>query len=119
MSEIWVFFTTQYILLFIYKDLSIYFSICVTPIINIIASQQSENAILKIQVQELRHEINRLNGEQGKPKFENKNQKPPKSTDYSSEDERKNHPPKSNKGRGERNQKVKIDREEIVFVPQD
>ena len=88
-------------------------------LINIIESQQSENAILKIQVQELRDEINRLKGEQGKPKFENKNQKPPKSTDYSSEIERKNYPPKPNKGRGERNQKVKIDREEIVKVPRE
>jgi len=70
-------------------------------LINIIESQLSENAILKIQVQELRDEINRLKGEQGKPKFENKNQKPPKSTDYSSEDERKNLQPKPNKGRGE------------------
>ena len=34
-------------------------------LINIIESQQSENATLKIQVQELRDEINRLKGEQG------------------------------------------------------
>ena len=88
-------------------------------LINIIESQQSENVTLKIQVQELRDEINRLKGEQGKPKFENKNQKPPKSTDYSSEDERKNLQPKPNLGRGERNQKIKIDREEIVKVPRE
>jgi len=85
-------------------------------LINIIESQLSENAILKIQVQELRDEINRLKGEQGKPKFENKNQKPPKSTNYSSEDERKNPQPTTNKGRGERNQKVKIDREEKALI---
>ncbi len=86
-------------------------------LVNIIESQLSEIAILKIQVQELRDENNRLKGEQGKPKFENKKQKPPKSTDYSSEDERKNLHPKPNKGRGERNQKVKIDREGIVRIP--
>jgi hypothetical protein len=88
-------------------------------LINIIESQLSENAILKIQIQELRDEINRLKGEQGKPKFENKKKEPPKSTDYSSEDERKNLQPKPNKGRGERNHKVKIDREEIVKVPRE
>jgi len=88
-------------------------------LVNIIESQLSEIAILKIQVQELRDENNRLKGEQGKPKFENKKQKPPKSTDYSSEDERKNLHPKPNKGRGERNQKVKIDREEIVRIPRE
>ncbi len=87
-------------------------------LVNIIESQLSENAILKIQIQELRDENNRLKGEQGKPKFDSKKQKPPKSTDYSSEDERKNLQPKPNKGRGERNHKVKIDREEIVRVPQ-
>jgi hypothetical protein len=88
-------------------------------LINIIESQLSEIAILKIQVQELRDENNRLKGEQGKPKFETRKQKPPKSTDYSSEAERKNPQPKPNKGRGERNQKVKIDREEIVRVPRE
>ncbi len=61
--------------------------------------------------------ITALKGEQGKPKFESKKQKPPKSTDYSSEDERKNLQPKPNKGRGERNHKVKIDREETVTIP--
>lgn len=89
-------------------------------LVSIIESQLSENAILKIQIQKLRDENNRLKGEQGKPKFENKKQKPPKSTDYSSEDERKTLQPKPNKGRGERNHKVKIDREETVtFPPED
>ena len=86
-------------------------------LVSIIESQLSENAILKIQIQKLQDENNRLKGEQGKPKFENKKQKPPKSADYSSEDERKNLQTKTNKRRGERNHEVKIDREGAVTIP--
>ena len=49
-------------------------------LLNIVESQQSEISSLKETNQSLRDEINRLKGEQGKPKFKPKN----KSKDISS-----------------------------------
>jgi hypothetical protein len=69
--------------------------------------QQSE------QIQQLRDEVNRLKGEQGKPdvKARNRNQ----DQNISSEEERKQHQkPKGNKG--SKNDKIKIDRTEVCDV---
>lgn len=59
---------------------------CIRRLFNFIETLQQENLELKRQNQQLRDELNRLKGEQGKPDI-----KPPKksTSDYSSEKERK------------------------------
>jgi len=81
----------------------------------IIESQRSEIEILKRTVQELRDEVNRLKGEQGKPNIlGNKG----KTVDISSEQERKPSP-SPRKGRGEKNSKIAITRTIEVPIPKE
>jgi len=82
-------------------------------------SYLSEKSHLEKRVQELRDEVNRLSGEQGKPKSDSNNKKPQKPTDHTSEEERKKPHPKLNLGRGKRNYKIKIDRTETIRVPKE
>ena len=67
----------------------------VKKLLNIIEHLAAENDAQKIQIQELRDEINRLKGEQGKPTIK-ANKK--KDSDISSEAERKEAEANANKG---------------------
>ncbi|MFH1628975.1 MAG: transposase [Pseudomonadota bacterium] len=67
---------------------------CIRKLLNLVETLSQENQDLKRQNQELRDEINRRKGEQGKPKIKPK-KSPPKN--YSSESDRKE-PKKGNKG---------------------
>ena len=80
-------------------------------ILNLVEELTQENMILRAQVQELRDEVNRLKGEQGKPPI-----KPGKSgrgSDHSSEKERRR--PKKRQRR-RKTQQIQIDREETVQI---
>jgi hypothetical protein len=66
----------------------------IVMLLNIVEDIKRENQLLKEENQRLKDEINRLRGEQGKPKIKpNKpdNDKPQKSTNHSSEEERSGH----------------------------
>src|SRR5260370_24787646 len=69
------------------------------------AQLQAKDAI----IQQLRDELNRLKGEQGKPKIRGNT----KASDLSSEHERRESKPRSQEGKRDR---IKIDREEVVSV---
>ena len=108
----------------------------VKKLLNIIEHLAAENDAQKIQIQELRDEINRLKGEQGKPDVK-ANKK--KDGDISSEAERKEAEANANKDVATINQespeetsgkkkkrkrepklaKIKIDREEICYLNKD
>src|SRR5882757_4951142 len=66
---------------------------------------QAKDAI----IQQLRDEINRLKGEQGKPKIRGKSQ----ASDLSSEEKRRESKPRSQQGKRDR---IKIDREAVLSV---
>jgi hypothetical protein len=70
---------------------------CIRKLINLVETLSQENRELKRQNQELRDEINRLKGEQGKPKIKPKKET---SAQYSSEKERKR--PKKRKKRSKK-----------------
>jgi len=80
-------------------------------LLNIIESQQSEISELKELVQQLRDEINRLKGEQGKPKFKPKNN----SKDISSEQHKKKRKKESEKKQGKKNN-ISIDEKESCKI---
>jgi len=80
-------------------------------LLNLVEELKQENMILREQVQELRDEVNRLKGEQGKPPI--KPGKPGGSSDHSSEKERRR--PKKRRRRRKTKQ-VKIDREEKLQI---
>jgi len=88
-------------------------------LVSIVESCLSKISDLENLVQEFRDNFNRLQGEQGKPKFEDKNKKPPKPTDISSEEERKDPHPKPNLGRGKRNHKIDIHHTETIRIPRE
>ena len=80
-------------------------------LLNLVEELKQENMILREQVQELRDEVNRLKGEQGKPPI-----KPGKrggGSDHSSEKERRR--PKKRRRRRKAN-RIQIDREEKLQV---
>lgn len=84
-------------------------------LLNLIEQLNTKNKQLEEEIQKLRDENNRLKGEQGKPDIKaNKNKGFKK--DHSSEKERKisKERKKTNK-----NESIKIDREEIVVYPQE
>lgn len=70
---------------------------------------------LKSEVKNLRDENNRIRGEQGKPDIKPKQPRGDKSN-HSSEKERKI--PKSH-DKGNKNESIKIDRQEIIKYPQE
>jgi hypothetical protein len=84
--------------------------------LDIIESSLNELTEVKEELQLLKDENNRLRGEQGKPVVPEKTKK---NQDYSSEQERKSREPTQRKGRGKRNDKIKITREEICYFPKD
>jgi len=83
-------------------------------LMNLVEELKQENIRLREENQRLRDENNRLKGEQGKPEV--KAGKKRKSTDHSSEKERKQ---KEEWSKGKRKERVKIDREEVVQVDQE
>jgi len=83
-------------------------------LLGIIETQRAEIALLKQTVQELRDELNRVKGEQGKPKIRgNKGD----SIDISSERERKPDPASPRKGRGEKKNKIPITKTVTCTIP--
>jgi hypothetical protein len=82
-------------------------------LLNLVEELKQENIMLRAEVQELRDEINRLKGEQGKPPI--KPGKPGGGSDHSSEQERRR--PKQRRRR-RKNQQVQIDREEKLQIEQ-
>jgi hypothetical protein len=94
----------------------------ITKLLNLVETLASENGRYAEENQQLKDEINRLRGEQGKPKF--KGQKP-KDGDISSEDERCRAEGKGKKGKNSKRDRkpklpdIKIDREEVCPVNQE
>ena len=82
-------------------------------LVNLVEDQKHEISELRAKNQRLRDEINRLKGEQGKPTI--KGNKPPsgKTTNYSSEPERRT--PKE-WTKGQKNLTLRVDREQVVPV---
>jgi hypothetical protein len=80
-------------------------------LLNLVEELKQENMLLREQVQELRNEVNRLKGEQGKPPI--KPGKPGGGGDHSSEQERRR--PKKRRRR-RKAQQVEIDREEKLQI---
>lgn len=83
-------------------------------LLNLIEQLKSEVKELREDLQRLQDENNRLKGEQGKPEIKPKQGKE-NPTNYSSEKERKT--PKSHE-KGQKNESLKIDRQEILKYPQ-
>lgn len=81
-------------------------------LLNLIEKQAADLRDLQAENQRLRDEINRLKGEQGKPKIKG-NTPPPASRDHSSEKERQKSRPRH---KSRKNQNIKIDREEVLEV---
>lgn len=95
-------------------------------LLNLVESLASENAQLKEIIQQQSDEINRLKGEQGKPKFtEKKDDDEKEDNDISSEEERKEAEGRKPKGKnGSRNRKpkkskIEIDRSHICDVEEE
>ncbi len=80
----------------------------ILTLFNMIEALAKENAELRQQLQQLRDEINRLKGEQGKPKIKPNN-------DISSEKERKTKE-KTVHNKRQKNQHIKINRTEICKI---
>lgn len=87
-------------------------------LINLVEMLAEENARLKETVQELKDEINRLKGEQGKPDIREQkkdNDDDPTNSDHSSEKDRnKRGAPKQRKPKNKKTQIVRIDRRVII-----
>ncbi|VAW32552.1 hypothetical protein MNBD_CPR01-581, partial [hydrothermal vent metagenome] len=80
--------------------------------LNLVEEVKQENNQLRKTIQQLRDEINRLKGEQGKPNIK-ASKKKGNQDDYSSEKERR----KRKKWKKRRKlDKVKIDREQVLYV---
>jgi len=82
----------------------------IRKLLNLVETLSQENRELKSQVQMLRDEINRLKGEQGKPKIKPKKKKPGQ---YSSEKDRKE--PKKRKKRRKKD-RIKTHDSQICYV---
>ena len=86
-------------------------------LLNVVSNLQQENVELKAEIQQLRDEINRLKGEQGKPNVKGNKTT---SSDHSSEKERAKQPkPKPKRKKRRPHREVKIDRIETLTVPRD
>lgn len=82
-------------------------------LLNLVEELKSENDALRKEVQELRDEVNRLQGEQGRPTVKPSKKQPQQ--DHSSEKERRR--PKK-WGKGSKVDKIKIDRQETLWLDQ-
>ena len=86
-----------------------------TILINLVESLSEQNEKLKIEIQKLRDENNRLKGEQGKPNIRG-NKGSGKNTDLSQEKERKQREGKKKKKSKRKKEKIPIDRTEVCKV---
>jgi hypothetical protein len=86
----------------------------IVRLLNVIEQQATAIRDLQEKNQELRDEINRLKGEQGKPKIRGNKAKPVPAPNYSSEKERRSRP--LERGKKSKKAEIKIDREEVVKV---
>ena len=84
-------------------------------LLNLIEQLNTKNKQLEEEIQKLRNENNRLKGEQGKPDIKGNNKKGFKKN-HSSEKERKI---QKERKKTSKNESIQIDREEIVFYPQE
>lgn len=84
-------------------------------LLNLIEELKSEVKELRSENQRLRDENNRLKGEQGQPEIKRK-QPREEARNHSSEKERKT--PKNHE-KGQKNESIKIDRQEIIKYPQE
>ena len=84
----------------------------VRQLLNLLEDVMTDLRVAQAENQRLRDEINRLKGEQGRPKIKS-NQPQPPSTDHSSEHERRT-PKGWSKGR--KMDRISIDREQVVQV---
>jgi hypothetical protein len=84
----------------------------IRALLNLVEELQAENQALRKEVAELRDEVNRLKGEQGRPQIK-PDKKKGQGTDHSSEEERRR--PKSWR-KGPKNDQIRIDREERLSV---
>jgi hypothetical protein len=83
----------------------------IVSLLNLVEEMQAENQALRKQVGELRDEVNRLKGEQGRPQI--KPGKQPEGQDHSSEKERRR--PRTWR-KGTKNDQIRIDRQERLRV---
>jgi hypothetical protein len=82
--------------------------------LNVIEQQATVIRDLQLKNQELRDEINRLKGEQGKPKIKGNKSGAQAAQNHSSEKERHSRP--LERGKKSKKAEIKIDREEVVKV---
>jgi hypothetical protein len=86
-------------------------------LLNLVEAQKAEIERLRTENQRLRDEVNQLKGEQGQPKLRaNTKKRETDSSDYSSEKERRR--PQTRRKRAKQD-KIKIDREQVLEVDQD
>jgi len=83
-------------------------------LLNLVEELAAENRTLREEQQQLRDEINRLKGEQGKPKIKS-NKKPAATTPTNHSSERERRQPKA-RHKASKVDKIKVDREEVLRV---
>ncbi len=88
----------------------------IVRLLNLFESVNAENEQLRTENQDLRDENNRLKGEQGQPKIKANKKSGSSSGNYSSEKERRK--PKA-RSKQSKNDKVKIDRKQVLDVEAD
>jgi hypothetical protein len=86
----------------------------IVRLLNVLEQQATAIRDLQVKNQELRDEINRLKGEQGKPNIKGNKSGPQPSQNHSSEKERRSRP--LERGKKSKKAEIKIDREEVVKV---
>lgn len=84
----------------------------IVRLLNLVEKQAADLREAQIENQRLRDEVNRLKGEQGKPKIKRNTPKPPQ-TNHSSEKER--HKPRQ-RHKSRKKAEIQIHREQIVAV---
>jgi hypothetical protein len=86
----------------------------IVRLLNLLEQQATAIRDLQVKNQELRDEINRLKGEQGKPKIKGNKGGPQPPQNHSSEKERRSKT--MERGKKSKKAEIKIDREEVVKV---
>ena len=84
----------------------------IRQLLNLVEKLSADLRDAQVEIQRLRDEVNRLKGEQGKPKIKGNTPKPPP-TDHSSENERRQSRHRHKKSK---KAEIQIDREQVVEV---